>query len=255
MPAVDRSQAFAYRAAPSLRRRSASVALVVGLHALLLLLLLRLAPPPELPVAKTGPTLIDLAPGEEIEPAARRAPAKAQEAASGAPAPAPRPRPLPVPPRPVPKAESPLPPIRLWDGMEDFDLARQPRAAPGAGAEAGAAADAGAAAASAGPGDGPGGARLHAVQWYREPTDAELAAYLPAAMPATGWGMIACKTVADYRVEDCRELGQSPAGSGLSRALRQAAWQFRVRPPRLGGKPLLGVWVRIRIEWTQGARQ
>jgi len=100
-------------------------------------------------------------------------------------------------------------------------------------------------------GTGPNGEPLYAAEWYREPTHQELSTYLPRTMPeGGGWGMIACKTVARFHVEDCVELGQGPPGSHLAGAVRQAAWQFLVRPPRVGGKTLVGTWVRIRIDYT-----
>jgi protein TonB len=238
----------------SLRRRGGSAALVVLLHALLLLLLLRLAPPPETSDQPTRPTTVTLVPGEEAAPAEAPKPAaKPQPAGGGAPAKALKPPPVPLPvPKPQPSPEQPATePIKLWAGMEKFNLAHVPSSGSGR--------SAGTPGASAGAGDAvvgtaPGGQPLYNAQWYRRPTSAELGAYLPPRMQ-NGWGMVACRTVADYRVEDCREVGQSPAGSGLSRAVRLAAWQFRVRPPRVGGKPLIGEWVRIRITWDEGLAQ
>jgi len=96
-----------------------------------------------------------------------------------------------------------------------------------------------------GPGEGPGGSTLYNVAWYREPTYAELVTYMPHRNIDEGWAEIACRMIEHYHVEDCRELGESPRGSGLARGLRQAAWQFLVKPPRLDGKPLIGTWVRI----------
>jgi protein TonB len=105
-------------------------------------------------------------------------------------------------------------------------------------------------------GTGPNGEALYAAEWAREPSDAELAGYLPKNAP-DGYGLIACKTAPQNRVEDCVELENSPPGSHLASAVRQAAWQFRVRPPRKGGRPLIGSWVRIRIDYeryTVGSR-
>jgi len=122
------------------------------------------------------------------------------------------------------------------DEMAASDISKLPAAGSGGGGD------------SEVVGRGPNGEALYAAEWAREPTDAELAGYIPRNAPE-GYGLIACKTVAGNRVEDCVELEQNPAGSHLASAVRQAAWQFRVRPPRKGGRALVGSWVRIRIDY------
>lgn len=97
-------------------------------------------------------------------------------------------------------------------------------------------------------GTGPNGERLYAAAWYREPYDRELRGYLSTA-DGPGWGLIACRTVPDFRVEDCVAVGENPRGSNITRAVLAAAWQFRVRPPRINGRPQIGEWVRIRIDY------
>jgi periplasmic protein TonB len=98
-------------------------------------------------------------------------------------------------------------------------------------------------------GTAPDGEPLYAAQWYRRPRDDELGGYLSTAS-GPGWGMIACKTAPGYRVEDCVALEEWPLGSNINRAILAAAWQFQVRPPRLGGQYLVGEWVRIRIDYN-----
>ena len=106
-----------------------------------------------------------------------------------------------------------------------------------------------------GTGDGPGGARLYNADWFREPTEAQLAGYLPKTSPGSGWGMIACQTAQRHRVENCEILGESPGGSGYGRAVLNAAWQFQVLPPRINAKAEIGAWVRIKItDSERGAR-
>jgi hypothetical protein len=102
-----------------------------------------------------------------------------------------------------------------------------------------------------GPGAGPGGAQLYPVAWYREPYDSELAPYLAGIkrVPPGATAEIACRMIENYHVENCQILGENPRGTGLAKALRLAAWQFLVRPPRINNKPQLGVWVRIRFDF------
>ena len=126
--------------------------------------------------------------------------------------------------------------------MAGADLARLPRAAAGdASAQVAAPDD------SADAGAAPNGERLYVAEWYRKPPRNALALYLPNGAPAGSWATIACRTIDRYHVDSCVQLDDHPKGLGLSRALRNAAWQFLVRPPRLGGKPLIGAWVRIRF--------
>lgn len=99
-------------------------------------------------------------------------------------------------------------------------------------------------------GTAPNGEPMYAARWYREPTRQELAGYLSTAS-GPGSALIVCRTVSDFRVEDCELLGESPAGSQIGRAVLAAAWQFRVRPAIVGGQSQVGSWVRIRIDYRQ----
>lgn len=98
-------------------------------------------------------------------------------------------------------------------------------------------------------GTAPNGEPLFAARWYREPTRQELSGYLSTAT-APSAALIACRTVPDFRVEDCQLISESPAGSDIGRAVLAATWQFRVRPARVGGRTQVGSWVRIRIDYT-----
>jgi hypothetical protein len=103
--------------------------------------------------------------------------------------------------------------------------------------------------AAQGPGDGPGGQTLYPADWYREPSPYVLAESLPYGAPHGAWAMIACRTIEHYHVENCVGIGESHVGLAL--ALRKAAWQFLVLPPRVNGRPLIGAWVRIRFDFTE----
>ncbi|MBU3078638.1 energy transducer TonB [Sphingomonas quercus] len=235
-------------------RRTAALILVVVVHLLMLLMLLSLTPAMEFLDMGRKALTVDLLPDQPATPEpARRARSKRAGGASGKRTPAPEPAPAPSPPPPpVPVPDNtPLALIPLTsDQMAAGDISRLPSRAPGPRAGPDLADNAGNGDADSDGATGPNGEKLYAADWYREPTHAELAFYLPKNGVRSGWGMIACQTFPDFHVDNCQELGQSP-GSGLARAVRQAAWQFRVRPPRVGGRPMVGAWVRIRIDFTE----
>ena len=221
-----------------LRQRVSGLALAVGLNLLALLLLLGAGVVEIRDPKRSGAVVIDfIADSPEPAKAARRA-------AETKPQPKARtPEPKTVEAPPVPKVALPPTEPLLYVPMSRTDMAAADLRNFQKVAEDGGAPDD-----SEAVGRGPRGEVLYAAEWAREPTNAELAGYLPPNAPS-GWGMIACKTVPGNRVDNCVELGNDPPGSRLASAVRQAAWQFRVRPPRKNGKPMIGEWVRIRIDY------
>ena len=231
------------------RRRTVSFVLALVVEVLLILVLL-LFGPHLTPAPKPEPrraTSFSLSPSEKEAATAPEHRTKAHAAAkpaSGATTPIPPMPPVITPPK-VPTPPAALPgvlPIQL--GASDISKLKS-SASNDDGAETGTDSKL-----AYGPGEGPGGQPLYNAEWYREPTDAQLNGYLPKGAPPNSWALIACQTMPQFHVDNCRSLGESPVGSGLGRAMREAAWQFLVRPPRRGGKVLVGAWVKIRIDFT-----
>lgn len=230
------------------RDRGGGLLFALLFNALLLLALLTLAPRPDQRQEDLRPlTTFDVAAGNRAETAEKTERKRDEKRQAREEKAAPRDRPVEVERRP--EVETPLP-FLVLDGaqMAAADIGRMPRG----GADKGAVGQ-GDQAAVTGPGEGPGGVQLFEAEWYRRPTHAELSTYVPGNAPAKGWGLVACKTVENFHVENCQMLGESPQGSGFARAVRLAAWQFLVRPPRVNGKPMVGSWVRIRIDYSQSA--
>lgn len=159
----------------------------------------------------------------------------------------------PIPPPLLPPVQAPPPsPDFIKVSKSDFDamdLSKLP-ASGGAGSGEGKSSGQGAKG-MMGPGLGPGGAQLYPVAWLREPYDSELSPYLASVkrIPPGASAEIACRMIERNRVENCQIIGENPRGTGLAKALRLAAWQFLVKPPRIDNKPQLGVWVRIRFDF------
>lgn len=226
-----------------LRRRATGFALAIAVNLLVLLVLRGLDRVPDFARVASSPLIVDLLPRADDTPAK---PAKAPEVKLQKAEPVPRPRAI-----KVPRLKSPIPPLRPLDMIEmtrEEFAAADVRKVVGRDASAGGAGSAGSPGDSEEVGRGPNGEILYAAEWAREPTDAELAGYIPPNAPE-GSGLVACKTIPDNRVENCQEIGESPRGTRLARAVRLAAWQFRVRPPRKGGRTMVGEWVRIRIDY------
>lgn len=240
MPAYRLPSPYAH---PPLQRRltGLGLALAINLALLLALMTLGVIPPPSARKSLRG-IVVDLIPQSrsEAQEQTRALQPKQRQVQQDQPLPKPPPIILPVKPTiapPAQPADKPSPWIEMSKAeMAASDIGNMPKTASGGAGD------------SEVVGHGPNGEALYAAEWAREPTNAELAGYMPRNSPE-GYGLIACKTVAGNRVEDCIELEQSPRGSHLASAVRQAAWQFRVRPPRKGGKPLIGSWVRIRIDY------
>ena len=222
---------------PPLQRRASGLALAVAVNLLVVLALIGIGYRPIVPMKPSGTLIVDLLP-DSPSPAA--VPEQREEV---------KVRPVRKPPAIVIPRKAQITPEPRLDMIEltreEFaaaDIGKIAKAADGGGG--------GRSGDSRQAGVGPDGQALYAAEWAREPTGAELGGYLPAKW-RDGWGEIACRTVPGHRVEDCIELASHPRGSRFASAVRQAAWQFRVRPPRKNGREMVGEWVQIHIDYVR----
>lgn len=236
-----------------LGHRMGSAMLALAIEALVLLALLTLGQainPPEKPTASLVSIAVHSSDTQKKPDQPAKKPETPKKAASSPPpafTPAPQAAqpPSPAPVKPPPPAFIPVNP-QAMASLDISKLPRSPSIAPGRGRMG--PADSDAEPDSQRVGTAPGGQALYAASWYRKPYDDELAGYLSTAQ-GPGWGLIACKTAPEYRVVDCVALDEYPQGSRIASAVLAAAWQFKVRPPRVGGVPQVGDWVRIRIDY------
>ena len=238
---------------PDVRRRAGGLALALLIEAVLFLALLTLGVAGKREGTEAL-TTVEFAP----EPEPEAAPAQPEKAAKpsalprASPAPPPRPEeprtaalPFPMPP-PAAAAlspeKAPAPATSTIKAVVRDDM-QGPVGPP----------DTGHAGDSERVGSRPNGEPIYAARWYREPTEGELRGYLSTA-EGPGWALINCKTAPGFRVEDCVLEGEYPPGAQMGRAVLAAAWQFKVRPPQIGGRVLVGEWVRIRITYEMRPR-
>ena len=245
---ISAAAPHAYSSRGSLRQRltSAALALAVAVVIIAGLILSGILPPVFVPVGTRALSTFNVSGGSEAPAPAPKLKPQQKAAAKQAPKPAARVLPKPIVPMPVRPPTGMI--VLSRDDFAAADIGKIKGTADAG--ETGKGEQTADSKAPYGPGAGPGGKTLYAAEWVREPTRAEMAFYMPNGM-VEGWGMIACQTIERNRVENCRQLGESP-GSGISRGMRQAAWQFLVRPPRVNGRPMIGAWVRIRYDIVRG---
>jgi protein TonB len=222
---------------PPLTRRASGFGLALGLNLVLLFLLLGLGVRIQLPKGGSSALVVDLIPQAERSETREDRPKAVTERQAR---PVPKPPPIVLPVKPTITVEKPLPMIEL--SHEEYSAA-DVRSLPKSATASASASD------SEAVGRGPNGEVLYAAEWAREPTNQELSFYLPRNAP-DGYGLIACKTYPRNRVDDCVALESYPASAHLANAVLNAAWQFKVRPPRKNGKAMIGEWVRIRIDYV-----
>jgi protein TonB len=236
--------AMSERLRTPLGRRATGIALALLAELLLLLALLSLNQSVEKP---KGSSLVevDLTATDMSEPAPEQPePEKSEPQPNDRPAPQPVETAVPVAPQPMPPPVIPLPtapvapppaPARPAPPAAANEPAYGPPDTGGPRSDN-----------SERVGTAPNGEPLYAAQWYRRPGK-EFDGYLTQASP--GYGLMACRTIPDFYVTDCVALGETQ-GSMLTRSMLAGSGVLRVRPPRLGGRSLVGAWVRIRIDYT-----
>ncbi|MBN8810229.1 MULTISPECIES: energy transducer TonB [unclassified Sphingomonas] len=84
-----------------------------------------------------------------------------------------------------------------------------------------------------------GEGRLFPASWAEMPSQRLLGKHNPPRPRyegVSGGALLACHVLPSRRLADCEVLRETPEGYGFGKAAREAATDFRVNPPMLGGQ-------------------
>jgi periplasmic protein TonB len=96
--------------------------------------------------------------------------------------------------------------------------------------------------------------QFYPADWVTVPGDRELGPYDPPEARRRrirGDVLLACRVRANRHVHHCRTVQEQPKSWGFGAAALDAAWQFRIYPPRRDGQVIDDAWVLIPIHFLR----
>jgi TonB family protein len=99
----------------------------------------------------------------------------------------------------------------------------------------------------------PAPAQVTNPDWEKIPNGDDFAARFPPQALEAGKGGradIECKVAAEGFLKNCRVVSETPKGEGFGNAALAMAWDFKMKPQSVDGKPVEGASVHIPIRFT-----